>query len=86
MPLLETKLFGAVSADGQLPSSVVSASTRVVVLAVTSSYAVAPWLPQGGCVWLVTGTVELPLPTEVGGGRCQRSVIGRCIFYSHRNG
>ena len=80
MPLLETKLFGAVSVDEQLRTCVVSASTWVVVLVVTSPFVVAPWLPQGGCVWLVTGGVELPLLTEVGGRRHQRSMVGRCGF------
>lgn len=42
---------------------------------------VAPWVPQGGCVWLVTGDVELPLLTEVGGRRHQRSFLSRCGFY-----
>lgn len=40
-------------------------------------------MPQGGCIWLVTGDVELPLLTEVGGRRCQRLFVGRCGFYSH---
>lgn len=53
MPLLETKAFGAVCADGQLQSCVVPASTWVALLVVTSSFVVAPWVPQGGCVWLV---------------------------------
>jgi len=59
---------------------VVSASTWVVVLVVTSSSVVVPSLPQGGCVWLVTHVVELPLLTEMGGGRHQKSVVGRCIL------
>lgn len=43
-------------------------------------------MPQGGCVWLVTGGVELPLLAEVGGRRHPRSVVGRCGFYNHGNG
>lgn len=84
MPLLETKPFSAIFVDGQLQTCGVTASTWVVVLVVASSFVVAPWVPQGGCVWLVTGGgVELPLLVEVGGRRHQRSFVSRCGFYSH---
>lgn len=64
----------------------VSASTWVAVLVVTSSSVVVPWLPQGGCVWLVTHVVELPLSLrwEEEDSKNQRSAD--VFLYSHSLG
>lgn len=81
MPLLETKPFGAVSADGQLQTCSTcfhlgSCACRDIILC-GGSLGAARWLR------MACGGVELPLLTEVGGRKHQRSFVGRCGFYSH---
>lgn len=81
MPPLETKPLGALSVGGQLQSCVVPASTRVAVLVVTSSFVVAPRVPQGGCVWLVTDWWCGTSPAHRGGRKKTPKIICRQVWF-----